>query len=95
MKARLEATDSDLITEVRGRGLWIGVEFDPAKVAARAVCERLMERGILTKETHSTVVRFAPPFVITRSELDWAMDTFAEVVAELTAEISRSVAGAA
>tara|TARA_R110002124_G_scaffold19608_3_gene78320 strand:+ start:278 stop:1492 length:1215 start_codon:yes stop_codon:yes gene_type:complete len=74
-----------LIREARGLGLWIGVDFDPERVSAREVCERLMERGILSKETHETVVRFAPPLIITREEVDWALEQFREVVAEIEA----------
>ena len=76
---------SNLIREARGLGLWIGVDFDPARVSAREVCERLMERGILSKETHETVVRFAPPLIITRAEIDWALEQFKQVVAEIEA----------
>jgi ornithine--oxo-acid transaminase len=72
-----------LIREVRGRGLWAGVDLDPALVSARAVVERMVERGVLTKETHATVIRFAPPLVIAQDALDGAMDTFAQVMREL------------
>ena len=64
---------NSLVTEIRGRGLFIGMEIDPDKVSARAVCERLMQRGVLSKETHETVVRFAPPLIITRDEINWAL----------------------
>jgi len=64
---------NSLVTEIRGRGLFIGMEIDPDKASARAVCERLMQRGILSKETHETVVRFAPPLIITRDEVNWAL----------------------
>ena len=77
--------NSPLIREVRGKGLWIGVDFDPAKVSARKVCEKLMEKGILSKETHETVVRFAPPLTITREQIDWALDRFREVLREIAA----------
>lgn len=76
---------TSLIRETRGLGLWIGVDFDPARVSARKVCEELMERGILSKETHETVVRFAPPLVITRAEIDWALEQFKDVVAAIEA----------
>ncbi|WP_342471401.1 ornithine--oxo-acid transaminase [Metasolibacillus sp. FSL H7-0170] len=59
------------IKEVRGRGLFIGLELHES---ARPYCEKLMERGLLCKETHDTVIRFAPPLVITKEELDWAID---------------------
>src|SRR5262249_52006046 len=72
----LRGVQSPLIRDVRGKGLWIGVEFDPLHVWARKVCERLALRGILTKETHDTTVRFAPPLVVARAELDWAVEQF-------------------
>jgi len=81
--ARLKGLKSPLIRSVRGRGLFVGVEFDPARVSARTVCERLLAHGVLSKETHETVVRFAPPLVITREELDSAVDIFAIVLREL------------
>jgi ornithine--oxo-acid transaminase len=70
-KGRLERIESDLIKEVRGKGLFIGVELH---VAARPFAEALQERGILCKETHKTVLRFAPPLVITKDEIDWVAD---------------------
>jgi len=80
---RLRALDHPSILEVRGRGLLIGMEFDPDRMSARAVCEKLMTRGILSKETHETVVRFAPPLVISKAEIDLVVDTLAEVLTEL------------
>jgi len=61
-----------IIKEVRGKGLWIGVELDK-KVSAKKVCLALMREGILAKETHSTVIRFAPPLIIKKEEIDWAI----------------------
>lgn len=81
---RLNGLNSPYIKEIRGQGLLIGVEFDPARVAARTVCERLMERGVLSKETHDTVVRFAPPLVISREQIDMAVDALAAVLAEMS-----------
>lgn len=83
MKAEIEKIDSPLIRAVRGLGLWIGVDFDPAKIAARTVCEKLMTRGILSKETHETVVRFAPPLIITQKEIDGCLGELKAVLAEL------------
>ncbi|MFB3125371.1 MAG: ornithine--oxo-acid transaminase, partial [Woeseiaceae bacterium] len=74
MLKKLHKLDSPMIKDVRGLGLFIGVEIDPALSTARDVCERLMQRGILSKETHDTVVRLAPPLTISRSEIDWALD---------------------
>lgn len=84
---RLQSMRSPLIRAVRGRGLWVGVELDPARVSARAVVERMAERGVLSKETHETVIRFAPPLVIERDELDWGIDVFAEVLSEFTTAV--------
>lgn len=79
----LAALDSPLITELRGRGLFVGIEIDPQLATAREVCEALMERGLLSKETHATVVRLAPPLIISKSEIDWAVTRIAEVLQEL------------
>ncbi|HEV7617575.1 MAG TPA: ornithine--oxo-acid transaminase [Burkholderiaceae bacterium] len=67
------------IREVRGKGLLIGLELDPAAISARSFCERLMRQGILSKDTHATVVRFAPPLIITESEIDAALATIGAV----------------
>lgn len=78
----LAAIKSPLIKEVRGRGLLIGVEFHENKVAARDVCTKLMEHGILSKETHHTVVRFAPPLVITREQIKEAVEALKLTLAQ-------------
>jgi ornithine--oxo-acid transaminase len=70
------------IKEVRGRGLWIGVELVPEAGGARRYCEGLAKKGLLCKETHEHTIRFAPPLIITREELDWAFDQVVEVFAE-------------
>jgi ornithine--oxo-acid transaminase len=62
------------VTEVRGRGLWIGIDLAPGAGTARAACERLMARGILAKDTHERTIRLAPPLVIERGELEWALE---------------------
>ena len=72
-----------MIQDIRGAGLFIGVEIDPAKGTAREVCERLMDRGLLSKETHETVVRLAPPLIITRDQIDWAITQIREVLQEM------------
>jgi ornithine--oxo-acid transaminase len=82
MLERLRAIASPALKEVRGRGLWAGAEIDPAIASARETCERLLEKGVLSKETHHTVVRLAPPLVIARADLDWALDRFEEVLHE-------------
>jgi ornithine--oxo-acid transaminase len=83
MLDRLRAIDSPALKEVRGRGLWVGAEIDPAIASAREVCERLLAKGVLSKETHHTVVRLAPPLIIARDDLDWALDRFEAVLREL------------
>jgi ornithine--oxo-acid transaminase len=75
--ARLQEVRSPNVKQVRGRGLWIGVEMTGA---ARPYCEKLKDEGILCKETHEHVIRFAPPLVITKDEIDWAVGRIAEVV---------------
>ena len=79
----LHQIDSPLIKSIRGIGLFIGVEIDPALGTAREACERLMQVGILSKETHDTVVRLAPPLTITRSEIDWALQQITAVLSEM------------
>jgi ornithine--oxo-acid transaminase len=74
---------SPLIKNIRGVGLFVGVEIDPALGTAREVCERMAQKGILSKETHDTVVRLAPPLTIERSEIDWALEKIGEVLAEM------------
>lgn len=73
MIEQLRLMNSPMVHDIRGIGLWIGVDIDPKQATARYVCEELMKAGVLSKETHETVVRFAPPLVITREELDWAL----------------------
>ena len=59
--------------EVRGKGLWIGIELHASAGGARRFCEALRERGVLCKETHDHVIRLAPPLVVTRDELDFGL----------------------
>ena len=97
MLARLRAISNPLVKAVRGRGLWAGADIDPEVASARTVCERLLAKGVLSKETHDTVVRFAPPLIIDRGDLDWALDRFEEVVRELErggVESRKSIAAA-
>jgi len=83
LMGELRDIDSPLISEIRGKGLFVGIEIDPEKGSARAICEALMERGLLSKETHATVVRLAPPLVISREEIDWAVTQIREVLREM------------
>jgi ornithine--oxo-acid transaminase len=70
------------ITAVRGRGLWAGIDVDPALGTGRRMCERLAARGVLVKDTHGSTLRIAPPLVVERSDLDTALDTLAAVLAD-------------
>ncbi len=71
--AELRAIDHPLVVDVRGRGLFIGIEVDRRRTTARAVADALLARGILTKDTHDTVVRIAPPLNVERDDLAWAV----------------------
>jgi ornithine--oxo-acid transaminase len=74
---KLRTLKNPAIKEIRGRGLWIGIEM---RGPARPYCERLMHEGLLCKETHEHVIRLAPPLVITREEIDWAFDRLKKVL---------------
>jgi ornithine--oxo-acid transaminase len=74
---RLKTLHSRDLKEVRGKGLWIGIELHSP---ARRYCEALKEEGLLCKETHEHVIRIAPPLVIKRDEIDWAFDRIRRVV---------------
>jgi ornithine--oxo-acid transaminase len=80
MHERLGRLPADRVREVRGRGLWAGVELNGK---ARPVSERLMERGVLAKETHETTLRLAPPLVVREDDLDWALDQLEAALAEI------------
>jgi ornithine--oxo-acid transaminase len=77
---RLREIDSPHVKEVRGRGLLIGVELRPEAGHARRFCEALQAEGLLCKETHDNVIRFAPPLVIERADLDWALERIEKVL---------------
>lgn len=77
---RLKAVKSSHVCEVRGKGLLIGVVIRDSSGKARPFCEKLMDAGILAKETHDQVIRFAPPLVITKEEIDWAMEKIETVL---------------
>jgi len=77
MHDRLSALPARAVREVRGRGLWAGVEF--ASLPGREACERLAARGILAKDTHGSTIRLAPPLVIEEADLDWALDRIEEI----------------
>jgi ornithine--oxo-acid transaminase len=86
LKEQFENLQSPLIKEVRGLGLWIGVEFHKHYVSAREICEKMLLNGVLSKDTHETVVRFAPPLTITQEELDFAIGAFRKTVQEMEKE---------
>ena len=76
----LEAIRSDAIRSVRGRGLMLAVEFEPEVTDAKSVVFALKDRGLLTKDTHQTPIRITPPLVITRDEVDWALEQIEAVL---------------
>jgi ornithine--oxo-acid transaminase len=78
---RLRRIESPWVREVRGKGLWIGIELRPEAGGARRFCEALLREGLLCKETHDHVIRIAPPLVIDQSEIDWALERLAKVLA--------------
>jgi len=78
MHERLAALPGGAVRAVRGRGLWAGLEF--AALSGREVCERLAARGVLAKETHGTMIRLAPPLVISQDDLDWGLDRIEDVL---------------
>jgi ornithine--oxo-acid transaminase len=79
---RLKSISSPIITDVRGKGLLIGVELDPNRVTARAFVETLLKHGVLSKDTHGTVARFAPPLIVEREQLDWGVERIREALRE-------------
>jgi ornithine--oxo-acid transaminase len=80
MLNQLRAIQSPVIREVRGKGLFIGLEVNPEHITAHQLCLKLMEHGILSKDTHHTVVRFAPPLVITQAQIDEALEKIRAVL---------------
>ena len=79
---RLKAISSPVIADVRGKGLLIGVELDPRRVSARAFAETLLRHGVLSKDTHGTVARFAPALIVGREELDWGVERICAALRE-------------
>jgi ornithine--oxo-acid transaminase len=78
MHDRLSGLPREAVRQVRGRGMWAGVEF--AELSGREACERLAALGVLAKDTHGTTIRLAPPLMIAESDLDWALDRVADIV---------------
>jgi ornithine--oxo-acid transaminase len=81
LKEKLSEMNHSFIKEIRGKGLWIGVELDQG-ISAKKICLSLMDEGILAKETHETVIRFAPPLLIKKDEIDWALEKINKVFQE-------------
>jgi ornithine--oxo-acid transaminase len=71
------------VLDVRGVGLWAGIDIDPALATGREVCEALMARGVLAKDTHGSTIRLAPPIVVSKKDLDWGIDQLAEALSDL------------
>lgn len=80
LRERLEAMVGHGVLDVRVRGLWAGVDIDPTVGTGRDVCEALMARGVLAKDTHGSTIRLAPPLVISEEDLGWGLDQLAAVV---------------
>jgi len=80
---KLQGLKSPWIKEVRGKGLWIGLELTPEAGGARRFCEALRFKQLLCKETHVHTIRFAPPLNVTKDELDWAFERIEAVFREL------------
>jgi ornithine--oxo-acid transaminase len=76
----LKQLSNPLIKQIRGKGLMIGLEFDPDAGGARPYCEKLKDQGLLCKETHQHIIRFAPPLIITREQVDWALERIHHVI---------------
>ncbi len=77
---KLRGAELKTVKEIRGRGLWIGIELKREAGVARPYCERLMQEGLLCKDTHEQTIRLAPPLVISKSELDWALERLIKVL---------------
>jgi ornithine--oxo-acid transaminase len=85
LHSRLEALIGRGVLAVRGKGLWAGVDVDPALSTAKQLSLRLARRGVLVKETHGSTLRIAPPLVITEAETDWVLEQFTEALVEMAA----------
>jgi ornithine--oxo-acid transaminase len=83
LHARLRQLIGHGVVAVRGVGLWAGIDIDPALATGREVCELLVARGVLAKDTHGSTIRLAPPIVVEPEDLDWAVDQLEAVLAEL------------
>jgi len=82
LHARLGALIGRGVLAVRGAGLWAGIDIDPSLATGRQVCEALLARGVLAKDTHGSTIRLAPPIVVSKEDLDWGLDQLEAVLAE-------------
>ena len=76
----LEDLNSKIIKEIRGKGLWLGVEIDPKFITGKDLSKLLLKKGILCKETRESTIRFAPPLIITKDEIDWAVEIIGDAL---------------
>ena len=83
LKKRLQALVGKGVLAVRGAGLWAGIDIDPTLATGREVCEALMRKGVLAKDTHGSTIRLAPPLIVSKKDLDWGIDQLEAVLAEL------------
>jgi ornithine--oxo-acid transaminase len=83
---RLESLVGKGVLEVRGAGLWAGIDIDPSLATGREVCEALMARGVLAKDTHGSTIRLAPPLMVSKKDLDWGIDQLEAVLAQMRAQ---------
>ncbi len=83
LRAGLDGLLGRGVVAVRSRGLWAGVDIDPALATGREVSERLANYGVLVKDTHGSTIRLAPPIVVTEDQLDYGLDQLARVLADL------------
>ena len=88
--ASLQDLRGDIVTDVRGRGLFVGVEVNARVIGARPVVDRLLARGILSKDTHGTVIRIAPPLNIPREDLAWAIGEIHAAFRDLARDLKRA-----
>ena len=85
----LKKIESPILKEIRGKGLWIGVEINTKIIDGRSICKLLLKKGILSKETHESTIRFAPPLIIEKKEIDWAVQTFKDTLKEIEQGLNR------
>jgi ornithine--oxo-acid transaminase len=82
MHAGLDSLVGSGLLEVRGRGLWAGLDIDPALGTGRDICERLLHHQVLARDTHGSTIRLAPPLIIEADEVDWLVDQLARALAD-------------